>query len=90
MADEKVTAATGSGQDWGFIAEFAGAPSAGKLTAETGTLTAGGTGMTSDFEATRRLFHLPEGVIYLDGNSLGPMPIAAKMRVSACVTDEWG
>jgi kynureninase len=46
--------------------------------------------MASDFEATRRLFHLPDGVIYLDGNSLGPMPVAARGRVNACVADEWG
>ncbi|MFZ1726174.1 MAG: kynureninase [Albidovulum sp.] len=46
--------------------------------------------MTSDFTATRTLFHIPEGMIYLDGNSLGPMPQAALSRIAACVTDEWG
>lgn len=35
-------------------------------------------------------FHLPEGVIYLDGNSLGPLPKKAAARIAKTVTDEWG
>ncbi len=46
--------------------------------------------MTTDFAATRALFHLPEGVTYLDGNSLGPMPKAAAERLRQAVEDEWG
>ena len=38
----------------------------------------------------RARFALPEGVIYLDGNSLGPPPLAAHQRVEAVMTDEWG
>ena len=44
----------------------------------------------SDFARTRTLFHLPEGVVYLDGNSLGPLPLAARERVSRVLSDEWG
>ncbi len=44
----------------------------------------------TDFEVTRAQFHLPEGVIYLDGNSLGPLPRAATARVAACLSQEWG
>ena len=35
-------------------------------------------------------FILPEGVIYLDGNSLGPMPKAVSARVQTMLSDEWG
>jgi kynureninase len=35
-------------------------------------------------------FILPEGVIYLDGNSLGPMPKAVAARVQSMLQDEWG
>lgn len=43
----------------------------------------------TDFTKTRAAFHLPQGVTYLDGNSLGPMPKAAAAKVSAMMTDEW-
>ena len=44
----------------------------------------------TDFAATRALFHLPEGITYLDGNSLGPLPKAAPARLQEMLTEEWG
>ncbi|CAM8651033.1 COG3844 Kynureninase [Comamonadaceae bacterium] len=38
----------------------------------------------------RELFDIPEGVIYLDGNSLGVMPKTAAARAAEVVTQEWG
>lgn len=44
----------------------------------------------TDFAATRRLFDLPPGLVYLDGNSLGPLPRGARARLSREVECEWG
>ncbi|MGR3593735.1 MAG: kynureninase [Limimaricola soesokkakensis] len=44
----------------------------------------------TDFQATKALFALPEGVTYLDGNSLGPLPKAAPDRMACAMTGEWG
>ncbi|MEL6808239.1 MAG: kynureninase [Pseudomonadota bacterium] len=36
------------------------------------------------------MFDIPEGIIYLDGNSLGVLPKGAVERASAVIRDEWG
>ncbi len=44
----------------------------------------------TDFSRTKSLFHLPEGMVYLDGNSLGPLPIAAEKHLLNTLRNEWG
>lgn len=38
----------------------------------------------------RAAFHLPEGLIYLDGNSLGAMPKATRDVLTRTIDTEWG
>ena len=44
----------------------------------------------SDFFKTKSQFYLPEGMIYLDGNSLGPLPKRAQERIQHTLNKEWG
>ena len=44
----------------------------------------------TDFDTTRAMFDLPDGIVYLDGNSLGPLPRAASARLDQTLRDEWG
>ncbi|MCD1616477.1 kynureninase [Salipiger marinus] len=44
----------------------------------------------TDFGWTRDQFHLPMGMIYLDGNSLGPLPKATPARLDRLLSEEWG
>ncbi len=38
----------------------------------------------------RSRFRIPDGTIYLDGNSLGALPAASAERLRKCVDDDWG
>lgn len=40
--------------------------------------------------ACRTAFTLPEGIIYLDGNSLGALPRTTPARIAEVVTRDWG
>ncbi|MCC7448832.1 MAG: kynureninase [Anaerolineae bacterium] len=40
--------------------------------------------------AHREQFHIPDGVIYLDGNSLGVLPKTTQQRLNAVIAQEWG
>lgn len=42
------------------------------------------------FAGKRAAFRLPEGVIYLDGNSLGVLPAHVPARIARAVEQEWG
>lgn len=44
----------------------------------------------TDFARTKRMFHLPQGMTYLDGNSLGPLPKTTAKRVGHTIENEWG
>jgi kynureninase len=44
----------------------------------------------TDFAATRAKFDLPRGIVYLDGNSLGPPLKGVTERVRQTIDSEWG
>ena len=44
----------------------------------------------SPLASRRALFELPDGVVYLDGNSLGALPRSVAPRLQQVVADEWG
>ena len=44
----------------------------------------------TDFAWTRDQFHIPLGLIYLDGNSLGPLPKSTPARLERMLSEEWG
>lgn len=44
----------------------------------------------SGYPLHKEQFYLPDGVIYLDGNSLGPLPKGAAAIINNTVENEWG
>ena len=44
----------------------------------------------SDFLKTKSQFYIPKGMIYLDGNSLGPLTKTAQDRIQHTLNNEWG
>ena len=45
--------------------------------------------MKTDFSKTRAMFDIPQGLTYLNGNSLGPMPKAAINSITDFLNEEW-
>ena len=46
--------------------------------------------MKSNFTQTKALFELPKNVIYLNGNSLGPLPKSAVKKTREVLEQQWG
>lgn len=51
---------------------------------------AAGLDASDELAPFRDEFELPDGVVYLDGNSLGPLPVATRERLRRVVEEEWG
>ena len=45
---------------------------------------------TDPLAFARARFSMPDNVVYLDGNSLGPLPVATIARLNDAVQNEWG
>jgi kynureninase len=45
---------------------------------------------SDELSALRSLFHLPRNTVYLDGNSLGALPLSVAPAVRAVVEQQWG
>ena len=45
---------------------------------------------TDPLAPLRQRFHIPSGVLYFDGNSLGPLPVATREHVLEVMEKQWG
>ncbi len=46
--------------------------------------------MATDFTRTRAMFDIPDGMVYLDGNSLGALPRETPARLETVIRQQWG
>jgi kynureninase len=46
--------------------------------------------MQDPLRTLKDMYQLPQGLVYLDGNSLGALPKTAQLRVSQAIAHEWG
>lgn len=53
------------------------------------TLTDDAHALLAQLASLKTLFQLPDGVIYLDGNSLGPMPRCTATRLAHVISHDW-
>ncbi len=46
--------------------------------------------LSDPLAAKRKAFYIPEGLVYLDGNSLGPLPLKVREHLEHVLLQQWG